>query len=302
MSDNYKLMAKVSILFLALALGACGGPKNQDENQSQKERIVATSIYPVYTIIREIAPDSLNFFYAIPVGANPHSFDPNPDVIKKLQKIDLFIGIHPRLDGYIAELVQKEKFFISQAVTNSQKSKNSPKAQNPHIWLNLQGAQDIARLGAAKLSKLYPEHQKEIQSNLKTYRNKLGRLNQKIRTILEPYAGAKLMQWHPAWDAFAADYNLQVVGTLEKGHGAKASLQKFHNLVRIARKQNVRAIILGLNIQSKTTQALSKETGVPIVRLDSIGRPDDSERDSYAKLMLYNARRLAQALQQKDEQ
>ena len=76
----------------------------QQSSRVESNKIcVSTSVFPIYDMVRNIGGEHLEVFYTVPIGANPHTYEPVPSAIQKLQKADLFLGIHPEFDGWIGD-------------------------------------------------------------------------------------------------------------------------------------------------------------------------------------------------------
>jgi zinc transport system substrate-binding protein len=104
------------------------------------------------------------------------------------------------------------------------------------------------------------------------------------------------IQWHEAWNYFAADYGLAVIGTVQREGSDKASVRSIKEIVDRAKKDNVSVIVVGLSAEAKAARVLAREISGTIVPLDGTGAPDESERSDYLKLMRYNAKTLADAM------
>ena len=95
-------MRKTICAIAALALLAAPGCGKPDETPAAGRIRVAVSIFPIYDIKKNICGDAADLFYAIPAGADPHTFEPRPSVARDLGAADLFIGVTPELDGWVA--------------------------------------------------------------------------------------------------------------------------------------------------------------------------------------------------------
>jgi zinc transport system substrate-binding protein len=271
------LLALSAVISCAREEGAPGG-----------DPLIAVSIYPVCDIARSIAGDRAQVFFAVPPGANPHTFEPLPTTVKRLQASRIFIGIHPEYDGWVEKYLRK-----GTAVSYLM---NRGGHDNPHIWLSIAGGRRIARHIAGRLSEIYPDGAEYFRQNLESYGKKLDETDRRIAAMLRPLHDKKLIQWHPSWNYFAADYGLNIVDTIEKGHGHEPSVRDFNRLVKKARSEHVRVVIIDLKVQSGAANALARETGAVLLQLDSLGDPDDPEKSDYPRLMEHNARLLAKAL------
>ncbi len=268
----------------------------QHPPKTDEKIAVAVSIFPLYDITRSITGTRADVFCVIPAGADPHTFEPLPSEIKKLQSFTLFIGIHDEFDGWIRNfLTDKIRCrFLLEPFQNQRGGRNFE--NNPHIWLTLSGAETISLSIAQFISEIDPANALYYKQNCAAYREKLKELDDTIRLLFENAPRKKFIQWHPAWNFFAEDYGLEIVGTIEKGHGDEPSVKAFKNLIVKARKEHVSVVVIGLRTESKIAATLSREIGSKLVRLDGIGDPHSEERSTYLKLMYYNARVLSSAL------
>ena len=130
----------------------------------------------------------------------------------------------------------------------------------------------------------------------------LAQLDSEIESALSQVATRSFIQWHPAWDYFADDYGLKIIGTLEQGHGDEPSVKDMNDLVRKGRRGDVKTIIIGLGVESKAAQALAREISGRIVRLDTMGDPENPKKSSYIAMMKDNVRLLAAALNEDENQ
>ncbi len=277
----------VLILIALIFLVSC----QKSENQTDRLRI-ATSVLPIADICQQLTGERAEVLHAVPVGANPHTYEPLPSGVRALQTVDLFIGIHPHFDGWIQDFLPasaRTVFLLDQA------QEERDHAVNPHIWLSVRQAKEIAVNISGILMQIDREGEAVFRRNLINYSATLDTLDQEIRQMFTDVQNGVFFQWHPAWDAFAAEYGLRIAGTIAHGHGDEPSVRDFQSLIQIAQRDGVKRIVIGLDVQSETVQSLANEISGQILRLDTIGDPSDPERSSYCALMRTNARRLAVA-------
>lgn len=76
---------------------------------------VTTTIYPLYSIAKEIGADKIKLQNLIPFGVEAHGFDPTPADMAKLSKSDIFItssdSMEPWKDKIVKSLKIEEKVF-----------------------------------------------------------------------------------------------------------------------------------------------------------------------------------------------
>jgi zinc transport system substrate-binding protein len=262
------------------------------QNQTDDVQItVATSIFPIYDIVQHIAGERAEVHYVIPVGANPHHYEPLPATVIKLQRVNLFIGIHSEFDGWILDILPEKAnilFLLPEDGSHCQ--------TNPHIWLTPGGGMRIATAAARILSSSDPQNKAYYQQNLQSYLRELSILDSTLTSLFDRISCRTFIQWHPAWDYLARDYGLTVAATIEHGHGDEPSVKEFKQLIDTAKRNNIKLVVIGLHAESKATEALVAEIDGTLLRLDTIGDPACDERATYIKMMQHNAILLSTAL------
>ena len=168
---------------------------------------------------------------------------------------------------------------------------------NPHIWLSVREAVRIVHNVEKWLVRIDPAGRVEYERNTTRTVSRLDSLDRTIIKLMQPIPNKKFIQWHAAWDRFAADYGLQIIGTLQEGHGREITLKTFQALIRTARREQVGVVVIGINQQDPAVNPLVEEIQGILVRLDTLGNPDRSDRNTYNRFMLRNATLLAQALE-----
>jgi zinc transport system substrate-binding protein len=225
-------------LFTALAFSCRGQHDAVSGNPS-----IATSVFPIYDIARNIAGAHAGVFYVIPAGANPHSYEPLPSVAKTLQSARLFIGVDRHFDGWIESYLPKGTPAVYLI-----EDKHS---ENPHIWISVKNARAIARTIADRLASADSANAAQYRQNLDAYTAELDRLDGEIAEMFRQVRYRKFIQWHPSWDFFARDYGLQIIGTIQSGHGDNPSVRVFKEIVSRARSEGAKVVVVDLNIQSR---------------------------------------------------
>lgn len=277
------------LLTTAILVSGCGKQKEQQTNPE-----IITSIFPIYDITANISPERGKAGYIVPIGANPHTFEPVPSMVARLQKVKLFIGINHHFDGWVEKYIPQSarKVYLAEAL----KDRIENHHHNPHIWLSLVSAKTIATTIAHNLTSLNTADAGTINSNLTGYLKKLDTLNKKYLTAFSAAGSKSLVQWHPAWNYVAEDYGLTIAGTIQSGHGDKPSVKKMKELTQTMKSQNIRVIVVGLRVQSSAVETLARETGARILPLDSLGDPSQPQKSSYLKNMEQNLNKLLEAL------
>jgi len=298
----FRMKWGVVVFIVLLLMMSCSRPTTQTDKIQ-----IATSIFPMYDMIRNVVGDRADVFFIVPIGANPHTYEPVPSEVQRMQRVNVCIGIHPEFDGWMQDYVPAsvrvlflQKKIVPHDLEESVYTSHNIKGEdhhhhNPHIWLSVRNAKAIVSQIMEIIVELDVGNRDDYKRQAQEYLELLDRLDVEIDGLWKEVEYKRFIQWHPAWDYFAHDYGLEIVGTIEHGHGDQPSVREFKSLVDEARRKCVKVVVIGLNLESSATEALVDEIDGKLVHLDTIGNPDDEDRASYIILMRYNARLLARA-------
>ena len=178
------------LLLAVVALAACN---NKQDSSKDKLRVVTTNSI-IADITKNIAGDKITLHSIVPVGKDPHEYEPLPDDVKKTSQADLIFynGINLETGGnaWFTKLVKnahktenKDYFAVSDGVEVIYLEGQSEKGkEDPHAWLNLENgiiyAQNIAKQLIAKDPKnktYYEKNLKPILTSLVNWTKKLKR-------------------------------------------------------------------------------------------------------------------------------
>lgn len=214
-------LRKFGIAFLALlALGACGQKSQTAESKAEsgKLKVTVTTTF-LQDMTEQLAGDYTDIALVIPAGEDPHSYEAKPEDREKFKSADLVLyhGLH--FEGHMTELLEAVN---GHAVTASFDQNDilpadssmglAANAADPHFWFDVKLYEKACDEAAKALIEKIPAHEKEIQANLKAYREKLEALDAEIRTTLAeiPAESRILVTPHDAFHYFSRRYGIEV--------------------------------------------------------------------------------------------
>jgi len=277
----------LSIIMIFFMLFSCSADiTNKNDNNSKLQ--IAVSIYPLFDIVRNITGDKADVYFIIPPGANPHIFEPAPRDIERLLKADIFFGISEDFDLWIVKMTLSDTpiYYLSETDNNLYQD-------NPHIWLSVRGAIKLSEKIFNILSVIDPENLEYYLENYSKYKEELRKLDEEFEEIFTSIENRRFIQWHPAWDYFAEDYDLEIIGTIKSGHADEPSIKEIQQLIERAEENDVKVVVIGLDEHSPTAEVFSSEIEGILLKLDAIGNPQIEERSTYIKMMRFNAENLS---------
>ena len=140
---------------------------------------------------------------------------------------------------------------------------------NQHVWTSPRAMQVVVEQMLTQLVRLYPQYTQMYTNNASSLLQQINSLDKTIQKALEHKKNRVFLSYHPSWQYFAHEYNLQelVIEENEREPSAKTMIQ----LIKIAKEKHVRVILTQPQFSQKSVQTLSKElNNIPIVKIDPL--------------------------------
>ena len=308
---GFKKLGFISLIFmLAVGLFACSNA-NKNSNTSEKLKVVATNSI-IADITKNIAGDKIDLHSIVPVGQDPHEYEPLPDDVKKTSQADLIFynGINLETGGnaWFTKLVQnakkeenKDYYAVSDGVDVIYlEGQNEKGKEDPHAWLNLENGMIYAKNIAKQLSAKDPKNKDFYEANLKKYLEKLEALDkeakQKFNNI--PKEKKMIVTSEGCFKYFSKAYNVPSAYIWEINTEEEGTPDQIKALVEKLRKTKVPSLFVESSVDERPMQTVSKDTNIPIfekIFTDSVAEPGQNG-DSYYNMMKWNLDKIAEGL------
>ena len=308
---GFKKLGFLSLIFmLAVGLFACSNA-NKNSNTSEKLKVVATNSI-IADITKNIAGDKIDLHSIVPVGQDPHEYEPLPDDVKKTSQANLIFynGINLETGGnaWFTKLVQnakkeenKDYYAVSDGVEVIYlEGQNEKGKEDPHAWLNLENGMIYAKNIAKQLSAKDPKNKDFYEANLKNYLEKLETLDkeakQKFNNI--PKEKKMIVTSEGCFKYFSKAYNVPSAYIWEINTEEEGTPDQIKALVEKLRKTKVPSLFVESSVDERPMQTVSKDTNIPIfekIFTDSVAEPGKNG-DSYYNMMKWNLDKIAEGL------
>ena len=168
---------------------------------------------------------------------------------------------------------------------------------NPHIWMSVGNAVQMARNLAKGLQEALPQHAETIGDNLAQYLARLETLDAELTETLAPVAGGAIVTFHEAFPYFADAYGLEIAAVMAREPGDPLSAREMMDLVRLERELGNPPLFTEPQYSDAAARTVSEETGAAVYTLDPcVTGPDDPALTYYEDVMRRNAQTLLEAL------
>jgi len=166
---------------------------------------------------------------------------------------------------------------------------------NPHYWLDPENGNRIARGIQQKLTQIRPEDAAYFEQRYQAFSQRLQQAQQRWEAKMKPYRGTKVVTYHRSWPNFTKRFGLDVVGYVEPRPGIPPSPRHIVELIQQMRREKIKLILVEPYFDTKTPDAIARETGARVVvLLPSVG--GEKEVTDYFKLFDYDIALLTGAM------
>ncbi|HRY12783.1 MAG TPA: zinc ABC transporter substrate-binding protein [Syntrophomonadaceae bacterium] len=262
---QYQRVGLMVILLLAGLLAGCQQQPVSAPTGADDRLKVAVTIMPQATFVKEIGGELVEVVTMVPPGGNPENYSPTPQQMIQFSDADIYFAIGvPAEEAILPQLKSlvpgMKMVDLPAMVDRKYPPVTFPSGErDPHMWLSPQRVQEIVRVTTEQLTLLDPLHGDIYAANSAAYIERLGQLDNDIRSALTDLPNRTIIVYHPAFGYFAADYGLTMIALEEEGKEAAAvDLQR---VIDLARAQNIKVVFYQAEIDSKQSRTLAEEIG-----------------------------------------
>jgi len=315
MRINYHRYRFGLVLGLLMALVGCG------REAETGPPIIAATIYPLGSLVQELVGDAVEVATIIPPGASEHATEIPPASMAKLSRARILVAVGMNLDDWLVTMgyqTGRKNLTVvrfDDLVGKREKHDHSHdhhhhghdhghshdhhghdhSGPNPHLWLDpVQTKTFVAGLGG-KLAELLPEHAQEIAANTQRLLGELDMLHEEYTAGLTGVTNKRLVTFHNAFDPLAERYGLEVVTHLtdiDISPGGEVAPQRLVQAIEAVKKHELKVLYAEPQFAENAVEAIRRETGAAVLRLDPLGRPGAPGYETYLELMRSNLKTL----------
>lgn len=313
--NSMKKLLVAALVVLGIA-GCATGKENSSQTtsataESKKLQVVTTNSI-IYDMTKNIAGDLVDLHSIVPVGQDPHEYEPLPEDVQKVQKADLIFynGINLENGGnaWFTKMVKnakkeanKDYFAVSDGVQVIYlEGENEAGKEDPHAWLNIENGIIYAKNIAKQLIAKDPKNKEAYEKNLAAYVEKLEALDKdaKARIAKIPEEKRLIVTSEGCFKYFSKAYNIPSAYIWEINTEEEGTPEQITKLVRQLRESKVPSLFVESSVDDRPMKTVSQETGKPIhstIFTDSIAE-EGKDGDSYYSMMKWNLDKIIEGL------
>jgi zinc transport system substrate-binding protein len=307
----------VVVLIFATIICAC--QKDEAPAPAEKKLTVVTTLFPLYDFARAIGGERANVTLLLPPGLEPHSFEPKPADVMKVNKADIFVFTNEYMEPWAKNFINglpKTNITIvdtSRGVTflnagpeedhevGHDDGHHHNGGMDPHIWLDFGNAQImVGNILSAMVAK-DPANRDYYTARAIAYKGELKELDDEYRVGLAG-CGKKIFLHggHYAFGYLAKRYGLQYQSASAINADAEPTPAKLAELVKLMRSTGLKYVYSEELLSTRSADTIAKETGATVLLLHgahNISKDDLARGITYIALMKKNLENLRTGLE-----
>ncbi|GAB4445547.1 MAG: hypothetical protein Kow0031_28110 [Anaerolineae bacterium] len=279
----------------------------------EKLKVVATTTI-VGDLVRQVGGDAIELTVLLPVGSDPHSFEPSPqDIATASNGHALFVN-GMGLERFLQRLVetaggQIPVVSLADGIStreigadgHDEGDDHGHDGVDPHIWVSPANALIMVENIEQALSALDPANAELFHANAERYAAELTELDAWVQTQIDtiPPENREMVTDHATFGYFADRYGLEMVGAVIPSFSTNAepSAQEMARLQDAIASLGVKAVFVGVTVNPTLSEQIAADSGIKLIRLytGSLGGPG-SGAESYVDYIRANTNAIVEGL------
>jgi zinc transport system substrate-binding protein len=306
----------VSVLALVLTMYLNENLEQSKQNSTKTVSTklkVAASFFPLYEFTKNIGGDKAEVYSFLPIGEEPHEWEPSIQQIQELQGTKLFIYNGAGMEAYVSKFIESGEFqnmtfvratdgisLLKADSTEDDKQILAQGGMDPHVWNDpVYAEQEVTNIKNA-MKKADPVNAQYYEDNANAYISKLSALDSSIKIGLSNCKKDTFVSFHNAFNYFANRYGIHDVWISGMAPEADVPPQDIKRVIQIVKDKDVKTIFSEDLVDPRLANTLASETGAQVLvlsPLEGINQTEQQEGKTYLDKWYQNLHNLRMALE-----
>lgn len=274
---------------------------------------VAASFFPLYEFARNVGGNKAEVYSFLPIGEEPHSWEPSIQQIEKVKRTKIFIYNGAGMEAYVSNFISSGEFSnvtfvkategISLIKADSVENDKEILAEgglDPHVWNDpIYAEQEVINIKNA-MKKADPANSQYYEDNAKVYLTKLAELDSSIKSGLSNCKKDTFISFHNAFNYFSNRYGIHDVWISGMAPESDVPPQDIQKIIQVAKNKNAKVIFSEDLVDPRLANTLADEVGAQVMilsPLEGINQTELQEGKTYLDKWYQNLHNLRTALE-----
>lgn len=293
-------MKKVFILLTGIIMTMMLAGCSQNEEREEKLQVY-TSFYAIYDFVLEIAGECADVHNVVPVGTEPHDWEPTAMDMAEIAKGDILFYNGMGMESWTEKAENSLEGENVKFILVSEGIKTDENSSDPHIWLDPSNAEIMCENIYNALCEADPSNSEKYEDN---YNNYIAQIEMVDRSYTEtlgsvPEEKRNIVVSHEAYGYMCSAYGLKQMAIDGISADSEPSPDRMMELIDFIRENDVKYIFYEELVSQKTAETLAAETGAELLALnpfEGLTEEEIANGDNYISVMLRNLDNLNTAL------
>ena len=268
--------------------------------------LILSSVSMINDMARNIGGENFRYTSIVPIGSDPHLYEPIPADVKKCTDAALILKNGLTLEGWIGRLIDNSGTVATVEVVSEGvvpiSSLQYANSHDPHAWMTAANGLIYVQNIRDAMIQLMPSREDEFRENYRRYKERLEELDQYIsRRIAEiPQDKRILITSHDAFQYYGRRYDIRLEAILGTSTDADVQTSDIMRLNQVISGTKVPAVFIESTINPRLISQLATDNGIAVggkLFSDSLGETGGSA-DSYLKMLRHNTDTIFEGLSQ----
>src|SRR5919106_1313283 len=259
------LIALSMIFLIPLAQASVSQDKNeiisdqvstQGGNNFTEPLNIVASFYPIFEFVKQVGGDKVTITSLIPVGVEPHDFEPTIQQIQNAENADMVFFNGLGFEGSWLNRINNDNIVDTSSGVNITMTGNTV---DPHIWLDPILVKNQVKNIEEALIKLDPANKEYYEKSANNFSSELDSLDALIRSTLQTCDKKDFIAFHDAFSYFANRYGLKqhsIQGTSPEG---EVLPQRIQEIVELARDLGINVLYSEELVDPRFAEVIAQE-------------------------------------------
>jgi zinc transport system substrate-binding protein len=217
---------------------------------------IVASFYPIFEFVKQVGGDRVAITSLIPVGVEPHDFEPTIQQIQNAESADIVFFNGLGFESSWLSRINNDNIVDTSSGVNITKTGN---IVDPHTWLDPILVKNQVKNIEEALIKLDPANKVYYQNNANNFSKELDSLDALIRSTLETCSKKDFIAFHDAFSYFANRYGLKQRSIQGASPEGEVLPQKMQEMITLAKDLGINVIYSEELVDPRFAEVIAQE-------------------------------------------
>ena len=235
----------------------------------------------------------------LPGEVDAGNYQPSPDDIAKLAKLDAIVINGIGHDDFIVDMIRASgntKLVVIEANAETPLVKSAHgESSNSHTFISFTNAVQQTALIARKLGELRPASADALRANASRYGDKLRAIQADHAAKLASAKVKRVVTVHDGYTYLLQEFGIGLAGVVQPAHGLTPSAKELGEMIALIQKENIAVVLTEEDFPEKLLATLREATHAKVYIISHVATGAYAA-DEFERVMTKNADTLVQAL------